>query len=384
MEEIKGFKNSYILTEEWIKKTNLIIKDGTIFSIGDKTIDGMIELDEDKIVVPGFIDQHIHGSNNSDVIDGDEKAIYKIAKSLAQEGVTAFLPTTTTQSIEVIAKTLIAIKQYINKNYEEGAEVLGIHLEGPFISKNYAGAQNENYILKPSIQTFKHFEDVSENTIKIVSIAVEEIEDELIEYLKSKNIIISIGHSSSNYEDIKKAVNQGVTCVTHTYNAMKPIHHREIGTVGSTMLFDELYSELICDGIHVCKEAVKLLFKNKPKDKLILISDALRTKYMPDGKYQELDQTIILKNKNVRLEDGTLAGSVLSINEAVYNFMKFTNADFVSAIKCVTENPSKNLGIFDKMGSIKENKLANLVVVDQNLNVYQTIRKGKVIYEKEK
>ena len=384
MEEIKGFKNSYILTEEGIKKTNLIIKDGTIFSIGDKTIEGMIELDEDKIVVPGFIDQHIHGTLGVDIIDGNVENISIMAHTLPQKGITAFLPTTTTQSVEVIDKALNSVKKYIDKNDETGSIVLGVHLEGPFISKNYAGAQNENYILKPSIQTFKHFEDVSENTIKIVSIAVEEIEDELIEYLKSKNIIISIGHSSSNYEDIKKAVNQGVTCVTHTYNAMKPIHHREIGTVGSTMLFDELYSELICDGIHVCKEAVKLLFKNKPKDKLILISDALRTKYMPDGKYQELDQTIILKNKNVRLEDGTLAGSVLSINEAVYNFMKFTNADFVSAIKCVTENPSKNLGIFDKMGSIKENKLANFVVVDQNLNVYQTIRKGKLIYEKEK
>ena len=382
MEEIKGFKNSYILTEEGIKKTNLIIKDGIILSIGDKIIDGMIELDEDKILVPGFIDQHIHGALGVDIIDGNVENISIMAHTLPQEGITAFLPTTTTQSVEVIDKALNSVKKYIDKNDETGSIVLGVHLEGPFISKEYAGAQNENYILKPSIQTFKHFEQISQNIIKLVSLQIEDEAKELIEYLISKNITISIGHSNAKFEDVQKAIKQGVTCVTHTYNAMKSIHHREIGTVGSAMLFDELYSELICDGIHVCKEAVKLLFKNKPKDKLILISDALRTKYMPDGIYQELDQTIILKNKNVRLKDGTLAGSVLKLNEAVKNLMDYANTDLFTAIKCVTENPSKNLGIFDKMGSIKENKLANFTIIDKELNIYQTIIKGKIIYRK--
>ena len=382
MKQITGFKNSYILTEEGIKKTNLIIKDDIILSIGDKIIDGMIELDEDKILVPGFIDQHIHGVLGVDTIDGNIENISIMAHNLPQEGITAFLPTTTTQSVEVIDKALNSVKKYIDKNDETGSIVLGVHLEGPFISKKYVGAQNENYILKPSIQTFKHFEQISQNIIKLVSLQVEDEANELIEYLKSKNIIISIGHSNAKFEDIQKAIKKGVTCVTHTYNAMSPIHHREIGTAGSAMLFDELYSELICDGIHVCKEAVKLLFKNKPKDKLILISDALRTKNMPDGTYQELDQTIILKNKNVRLEDGTLAGSVLKLNEAVKNLMDYTNTDLSTAIKCVTENPSKNLGIFDKMGSIKENKLANFTIIDKELNVYQTIINGKIIYQK--
>ncbi len=382
MEEIKGFKNSYILTEEGIKKTNLIIKDGIILSIGDKIIDGMIELDEDKILVPGFIDQHIHGTLGVDTIDGNVENISIMAHTLPQEGITAFLPTTTTQSVEVVDKALNSVKKYIDKNDETGSIVLGVHLEGPFISKEYAGAQNENYILKPSIQTFKHFEQISQNIIKLVSLQIEDETKELIEYLISKNITISIGHSNAKFEDVQKAIKQGVTCVTHTYNAMSPIHHREIGTVGSTMLFDELYSELICDGIHVCKEAVKLLFKNKPKDKLILISDALRTKYMPDGIYHELDQTIILKNKKVTLEDGTLAGSVLKLNEAVKNLMDYTRTDLITSIKCVTENPSKNLGIFDKMGSIKENKLANFVVIDKNINIYQTIIKGIVVYKK--
>lgn len=384
MIEIKGFKNSWILTENGLIKTNMIIENGMIVSIGSESEnEQLIELDENKIVIPGFIDQHIHGAAGYDIIDGTEEAVSKMAYALAQEGVTGFLATTTTQSIEVIDKSLKAVKDYMSKNNDEGAEILGVHLEGPFIAKKYMGAQLPNYILKPSVEMFKHFEDVSENTIKLVSVAIEEEGSaELINYLKSKNIVISIGHSAAGYEDIKQGIAEGVTCVTHTYNGMKPLRRDQIGTVGSALLFDELYCEAICDGVHISKPAVKLLWKNKPTDKLILVSDALRTKYMPDGRYYELEQVIILNGKEARLENGKLAGSVLRLNDAIKNLMEFTGTDFVSAVKCVTENPAKNLGLFDKMGSIKENKLANFVIVDKSLNVHQTIRNGKIIYQK--
>ncbi len=383
MKQIKGFKNSWILTEEGIVKTNLIIEDSKIIYIGDDTIDGLIELDNDKIVIPGFIDQHIHGASGVDTIDGDVDAIYKMACSLAKEGVTAFLPTTTNQSIEVIDASLKSIKEYMDKNLDEGALVIGAHLEGPFISKKYMGAQLPDYILKPSVEMFKHFEKTSNNTIKLVSMAIEEENGVLVKYLKSKGIVVSIGHSAAGYEDIKKGIEEGVTCITHTYNGMRPLRRDEIGMVGSALLFDELYCELICDGVHSSKPAVKLLWKNKPNDKLILVSDALRTKYMPDGKYYELEQVIILKGKEARLEDGKLAGSVLWLNDAAKNLMEFAGADFISAVKCASSNPAKNLGVFDIMGSIEVNKLANLVVVDKDLNVYQTIRNGKIIYNKE-
>ena len=383
MKQVTGFKNSWILTEDGLKKTNLIIENSKILSIGDATIDGMIELDDDKMVIPGLIDQHIHGAAGVDVIDGSVDDLYKMACSLVEEGVTAFLATTTNQSIEVIDKSLETINEYINRNYEEGAEIVGIHLEGPFICQKYMGAQLGNYILKPDVELFKHFEVKSNNLIKIVSMAIEEDKNlELVNYLKSKNIVISIGHSAANYIDIKEGIEHGVSCVTHTYNGMKPLQRDEIGTLGSALLFDELYCEAICDGVHISKPAVKLLVKNKPIDKLILVTDSLRTKYMPDGKYYELEQVIILKGKEARLEDGKLAGSVLKMNEAIKNIMEFSDMDIVSAIKCATENPARNLGLFDTMGSIKENKLANLVIVDKNLNVYQTIRNGKVVYKK--
>ena len=342
----------------------------------------LIELPEDQIIVPGFIDEHIHGSNNKDVIDGTENDLYEIATSLPSEGVTAFLATTTTQRVDVIDQTLISVSNYISNDYKEGSQILGVHLEGPFISLEYCGAQLPNHILKPNVDAFKHFEKLSNNTIKLVTMAVEEDDNnELMKYLKSKNITISIGHSSSNYAQVKNAIEHGATCITHTYNGMKKIHHREIGTVGSALLFDELYCELICDGIHVSKEAIKILYKNKPSDKIILITDALRTKNMPDGIYHELEQDIILKNNEARLKDGTLAGSVLKMNVAIKNMMDFTGCDFIAAIKYATENPAKNLGIYDIMGSIKENKDASFVIIDKDLNVYQTIRKGYVIYK---
>lgn len=380
MNTIKGFKNSWILTEDGLVKTNLKIKNGKIDKIGIFNEDDLIELSSDKIVVPGFIDEHIHGALGSDVIDGIN--LHKIASILPCEGVTAFLPTTTTQKIDIIDQSLKSIKNYIDKENTKGSKIIGVHLEGPFISKEYCGAQLSKYIIKPNIDTFKHFYDISGKNIKLVTIAFEEDDNNLTKYLASNNIKVSLGHSASNYEDVKNAINNGVTCVTHMYNGMKPLHHREIGTIGSSLLFDELYSELICDGVHVSKEGVKLLYKNKPKDKIILITDALRTKYMPEGIYNELEQVIVLKNKEARLTDGTLAGSVLKMNEAIKNFMDFTGCNFIDAIKCATENPAKNLGIFDIMGSIKENKDANFVIVDKNLNVYQTIRNGHVIYNK--
>ena len=380
--KIKGFKNSLILTEKGLIKTNLIIKDGIIDFIGEIEANDLIELDENKIIIPGFIDQHIHGLGGYDVIDGKVEAIEKIASELPKEGVTAFLPTTTTEEIEVINKSLKCINEYINKDNKDGSLVLGIHLEGPFISNDYLGAQLPEYVLKPNKENFKVFEKNSNNNIKLVTLAPEEDVD-LIQYLKSKNIVVSIGHSSANYEDVKLAISKGVSCLTHTFNGMKGIHHREIGTAGSALLFDELYCEVICDGIHVSNPALKLLFKNKPTDKVILISDSVRMKNLNNGIYYDGKQKVILKNNEARLENGVLVGSVLKINEAVRNIIKYTGVDFSTAIKYATINPATNLGVDHLMGSIKEGKLANLVVVDKDINVYLTIRNGNIIYQKE-
>ena len=381
MEQIKGFKNSWILTEEGLVKTNLIIENGLIKSIGEEVVEGLIELSEDKIVIPGFIDQHIHGAAGSDAMDGTKEDLSKIACALAKEGTTAFLATTMTQSQENIDKALTAVKEYIEESPESGAEILGVHLEGPFISKDFIGAQPLEYVAEPKVEVFKHYEEVSGNTIKLVSMAVEvEGASELVSYLASKGIVASIGHSNAKYADVEAAIKAGASNVTHTYNAQKPIHHREVGTVGSAMLFDELNCEAICDGIHLSGPAIKLLWKNKPVDKFTLITDAMRAKHMPDGVSELGGQVVIVKNGEARLENGTLAGSVLRMNNAVKNVMGFLGTDLATTVKYASCNPAKNLGVYDKMGSIKVGKLANFAIVDKDVNVYQTIRCGKVIY----
>ena len=383
METIIGFKNTFILTEEGIIKTNIIIKDGIINYIGDKEIDGLSTLPDDQILVPGFIDEHMHGINGYDVMDGSVETLRKIAEEVAKEGVTSFLATTSTASIQKTINTLHAVKAFKEINNSCYAEIIGAHLEGPFLSKTYQGAQLGEYIINPSISLMKEFIIESGNNVKLITLAPEEENGlDLIKYLKEHNIIASVGHSNATFNIIKQSIKQGLTTVTHTYNAQKPIHHREVGVVGAAMLFDELYTELICDGIHVSSPAVKLLCKNKPLDKIVLITDSLPEKGLKDGIYLDNDQEIYVKNNELRLKDGTLAGSSLTMNQAIKNIINFTDVNLTNAINFATSNPAKNLNIFDKVGSIKVGKLANFAVIDKELNVYQTIRCGNIIYKK--
>lgn len=383
METIIGFKNTFILTEEGIIKTNIIIKNGIISYIGNKEIDGLSTLPDDQILVPGFIDEHMHGINGYDVMDGSVETLRKIAEEVAKEGVTSFLATTSTASIQKTINTLHAVKAFKEIDNSCYAEIIGAHLEGPFLSKTYQGAQLGEYIINPSISLMKEFIIESGNNVKLVTLAPEEENGlDLIKYLKEHNIIASVGHSNATFNIIEQSIKQGLTTVTHTYNAQKPIHHREVGVVGAAMLFDELYTELICDGIHVSSPAVKLLCKNKPLDKIVLITDSLPEKGLKDGLYLDNDQEIYVKNNELRLKDGTLAGSSLTMNRAIKNIIKFTDVSLTNAINFATSNPAKNLNIFDKVGSIEVGKLANFAVIDKELNVYQTIRCGNIIYKK--
>lgn len=376
---MKGFKNTWIVTEKGLEKTSLTY-DEKFVTIG-KNEEGLQELPEEYVVVPGFIDEHVHGAAGSDAMDGTMEDLGKIANALASEGTTAFLATTMTQSPENITKALKAVKAYRELSPESGAEILGVHLEGPFISKDFVGAQPIEYLAKPSVEVFKKYQDASGDCVRIVTLAPEvEGSTELIKYLVSQNIVASIGHTNATYVEVKKAVEVGATNLTHTYNAMKPLHHREVGTVGSGFLFDELNCECICDGIHVSGPAIQLLHKNKPADKMTLITDAMRAKHMPDGVSELGGQVVIVKNGEARLENGTLAGSVLKMNNAVKNVMKFLNLPLEEVVKLASQNPAKNLGVFDQIGSIKEGKRADFVILDKDLNVVQTVRNGKVIY----
>ena len=273
------------------------------------------------------------------------------------------------------------IGEYINEK-QEGVEILGIHLEGPFVSPKFAGAQPLEYIVKCDIDQFNSINEASLNTVKQVSYACEENGLNFTTHLVNNGIVASIGHSNSDYATVVKAADLGATSITHTYNAQKGLHHRDIGVVGAAMLDDRLSAELICDLIHVSPAAIKLLFKNKGKDNICLITDSIEAKYMPDGEYSLGGQPVFVKDNVARLENGTLAGSTLKLNEGVRNFMNTVNISLAEAVDCATINPARVLGIADRKGSIELGKDADLIVVDKDLNVYMTICRGNVVYSK--
>ena len=383
---MKGFKNACAYVEgQGIVLTNIGIENGKIAYIGqdDSKITDVIPVENGQIVVPGFIDEHIHGAAGSDAMDGTVDALSTIAKAVASEGTTGFLATTMTQSPENISKAMSAVKDYMAMDSQQGAKVLGIHLEGPFISVKHIGAQPLEYVANPSIEVFDDYYKKSGNAIKIVSLAPEvEGASQLVSHLNDLGVVASAGHTDAGYKDIEKAISLGLSNVTHTYNAQKGLHHRDVGVVGSAMLFDSLNSEAICDLVHLSAPAIKLLIKNKPHDKFTLITDSMRAKHLPDGISELGGQTVIVKDGEARLENGTLAGSILKMNDAVKNLVLKLDVPFADAIDFATINPARNLKLDDKIGSIKVGKNADFAVLDGEFNVIKTFRNGNLIFSK--
>ena len=382
---MKGLKNVNVYVEgQGIVKTSIGFENGVITCL-DKNdqIEEIKTLSEEMVVVPGFIDQHIHGAKGYDAMDGTYEALEGIALALPKEGTTAFLATTMTQSPENINNALKAVKEYKELNKEEGALILGVHLEGPFISTSMIGAQPLEYVAAPNVEIFKKYQEVSGNNIRLVSLAPEvEGGEELVKYLKETGVVASLGHTAAGYNDVEKAVFAGASNVTHTYNAQKGYHHRDIGTVGAALLIDDLNCELICDTIHVSVPAIKMVVKNKPLGKVTLVTDAMRAKQLEDGISELGGQTVIVKNGEARLENGALAGSVLLMNTAIKNVVEKCGVSFTDAIDMATINPARNLGVDKEMGSIALGKKANFTVLDKEYNVVMTVREGIVIYER--
>lgn len=379
---MKCFKNATVYVEgEGLKKCTVSF-DERIQSIGAECSGEEIQLPEGAIVLPGFIDQHIHGAGGSDGMDGRVEDLKIIAETVAAEGTTGFLATTMTQSKENILKAMQAVKSYRENMPETGARVLGIHLEGPFIAAAHKGAQPLEYVAVPDAAVFDEYNQASGNAIKIVTLAPEvDGAAELIRHLTAKGIVSSIGHTGAKCADIQQAIQAGASNVTHTYNAQTALHHREIGTVGSAMLFDELNCELIADTIHVSVPAMQLLVKNKPKNRVSLITDAMRAKGIPDGVSELGGQVVYVKNGEARLADGTLAGSVLRMNRALQNMVEKVGVPFLQAVDYATINPAKMLKIDDEAGSVKVGKRADFTVINENYDVLYTVCGGKIIYQ---
>ncbi|QDP41292.1 N-acetylglucosamine-6-phosphate deacetylase [Radiobacillus deserti] len=371
--------------EEIIKKGSIVLQDGIIHQIlnGDASphvpIDAVVD-GGGRSLIPGFIDGHIHGANGADVMDASEEAIDTMARALPAEGTTSFLATTITQSKENIDQALENIGKYENK--PGNAEVIGVHLEGPFINKEKAGAQPEDHILAPDVEQFDEWQRMSNDRIKTITLAPECDKDyALINYLQQKGITISAGHTSAGFAEMKKAVEHGVRQVTHLANAMTGLHHRDIGVVGAAFLLEELRAELIADGVHVSPDMIHIFYQNIGKERLMLITDALRAKCLQPGTYDLGGQSVTVTDKQATLENGTLAGSILKLIDGARNMMDFTGAALQDVIKMTSENPAKQIHVFDKKGSIEIGKDADLVLVDDNLHIYQTYCRGILSYK---
>ena len=355
--------------------------DEIIREIGTAPTDaGTVALPEGAVVLPGFIDPHIHGAGGADAMDGTAAALATISETVAREGTTSFLATTMTESREAILRALTAVRDC---RETPGARLLGVHLEGPFISETYAGAQPREYIAAPDIDVFDRYQAASGGRIRIVTVAPEVPgADALIRHLAETGVVPSVGHSAAGVADVRRAIACGARSVTHTYNAQSPFRHREIGVAGSALLYDELNCELIADGIHVSPEAIRLLVKNKPRGKMTLITDAMRAKGCPDGVSELGGQTVYVKNGEARLADGTLAGSVLRMNDAVRRMVQVIGLPFTDAVDMATKNTAALLGISDSCGEIACGKRADFTVLDPDFGVLLTVVGGREVYRR--
>jgi N-acetylglucosamine-6-phosphate deacetylase len=334
----------------------------------------------DKRILPGFIDVHCHGAYEFDTNYAEEAGLRNWAKNIVSEGVTAFLATTITQSEEVLTAAVANVAKVMEEGYE-GAEILGIHFEGPYLDMKYKGAQPEEHIVKPTIEQFERYQAAAKGNIRYVTMATETDEDfALTRYLADKGIVVSIGHSAATYEQACMAFANGAQCLTHVYNGMTPFNHRANGLVGAAFRLRTMYGEVICDGNHSTTAALNMYFMSKGPDYCIMVSDALMAKGTPIGSRHIFggNEILIYPDGSAHLTKiDTLAGSTLQLNKGLKILIEDALIPVNYAINACTLNPANCLGIADRKGSIRVGKDADMVVLDDDYSVIQTYCMGQ-------
>lgn len=380
------FTGMKILSEQqWLDDHALVVEDSTIKAIiPDEMIAHHLpaikhEYTKNHLLVPGFVDLHVHGAKGCDVMDATQEAFSVISQALAAEGVTGFLATTMTAGNEQMERVLGLIPEAMA--IVDGAAILGVHLEGPFIAKAKMGAQLGDNMSLPDPERIKQWQKLSKGAIKLVTLAPElPGAIPLIETLKSMQIITSIGHTDASYQETMTAINAGCTQATHLFNAMRGLHQREPGAVGALLLSDNINAELIVDGVHLHPAIVDMVLRLKGKDSIMLVTDAMRAKCLGNGKYDLGGQMVDVKEGKATLEGGVLAGSTLRMPEAIKNMVEFTHCSLADAVYMASGSPIAKLGLFGRKGSIAKNKDADLVVLDEEMKVKMTMREGKQIF----
>ena len=373
-------KNCNIIYLDKIEYGSILIEKGKIKEINPKSIPNNLDIIDGSglYLSPGFIDVHIHGAGGYDTMDGTFNAINEISKTIVKHGTTSFTPTTMTVSIEYINKSILSIKE-AKDNGTDGAIVLGAHLEGPFINPKAIGAQNPNYLIEPTIENFNAMVKNAEDAVISITIAPEIPKaKELIKVLSKKGIVCSIGHTKATYEEALDGIKCGCSHATHLFNAMTGFTHREPGTVGA--IFDTyITTETISDGIHISYPSLRIAYKQKTSDKVLLVTDAMMACCMPDGMYALGGQDVVVKEGAARLLNGSLAGSILTLDKAVKNVYENTDMPLYEVIKMATLNPAKHCKVSHKKGLIKEGYDADLILFDEDINIKKVIVSGKTI-----
>jgi len=374
---------SVCLEDGRVIKGEILVSNGRIIEV----IEGKCGIDCDRFngngytILPGFIDIHIHGADGADFMDGTIEATSKIARYLPSEGTTSFLATTITQSPEEIRNAVEANRAYMNSPQNGSADLLGFHLEGPFIHPEQAGAQPKEFIVKPSLDLMKYWFGESLTNLKIVTLAPEEDEGLTVtNYLHKAGIIVSAGHTKSTFSEMKEAGNKGISHLTHFTNAMTGIHHREIGVVGAGFMDERFSCEVIADGVHISVDMLNMMSRFIGLERLVLITDSMRAKGLPNGSYTLGGQPVTVTGSKAVLADGTLAGSVLRMNDGVKLMKEVAGLDWHQLQLISSQNAARRLGVYDKKGSVARGKDADLVLLTDDLEVACTFCKGKIGY----
>lgn len=338
-------------------------------------------------IVPGFVDVHIHGGGGFDVMSGNPADVEAVARYHAERGTTSLLATTRTESQAVIERAIAGIVQAMRRE-GNGADIAGIHLEGPFLNVKRCGAQNPQNIRRGTVQEFDLYYELSEGNLRLFTCAPEfDGMPELIRHAAGRGVTVSIGHSDASYGDVVRAIEAGASHVTHTFNGMSPFHHRDPGVAGAALMLDALAVELICDGLHVCPEAVRFVYRTKPPQQIIAVTDCVLPAGCPDGDYSSGRLPTMKRGNTIQVkldsgEPGSLAGSTLDMNAALRNIMAFTGLPLEQVLPSLTINPARQAKIDDRKGSVEAGKDADFLILSRDLLVTDTFVRGRRVFSR--
>ena len=372
IKNVKVFKE-----DKTFEDGEIVTRDGLIS--GEREDVGEVIDGEGCYAIPGLIDIHFHGCKGYDFCDGTKEAIHEIAKYEASIGVTAISPATMTLPVEQLEEILATAAAY-KKEAADEADLIGVNMEGPFISKEKKGAQDATYIIPCTKEIFHRFQSAAQGLVKYIGVAPErEGALEFVEQVKDE-VNVSLAHTNASYEDAKAAYDRGADHAVHLYNAMPPFTHRAPGVIGAVADSEHVTAELICDGVHIHPSVVRATFKMLGADRIILISDSMRATGMPDGEYTLGGLAVNVTGSRATLvSNGALAGSATNLLDCMRTVVKEMGIPLETAVACATMNPAKSLGAYDKYGSLTPGKKGNVVLLDKELNLKAVIKDGKRI-----